>query len=432
MLCFMVRVSAQEAFLPDAEDGDAIALWTEQGHTLLDESFNWSERVRRIREQRGNALRDTRFDVDARTMFLDRNKHDGTESEAWAVGGSVGLVTGYFRDRVAVGATAYTSQKLVGDEDKDGTGLLAPGQQGYSVLGEIYADIRILEDLSFVAGRKGFDTPYINRNDVRMTPNTFQAAVLQGSAAIGEGGAAIDFGAGYFEKIKVWSSDKFVPMSEAAGAAVDRGVLTIGGRYSKGDFSLGAVNYYSNDIINIAYAEASYSLPLPAERRLRLALQYSDQRSVGADLLQGDEFSARQFGVRADLPVGPALFTVAYTSAAGNANMRSPWGGYPGYTSVQVENFNRDGERALLLRAGYEFARIEGLSAYALWVTGSDPDEAGEHRTDEYDLNLQWSPSKGILKNLALRLRYAVVEQHGGDAEDLEDLRLICSYNIDI
>lgn len=365
-------------------------------------------------------------------MFLDRNKHDGTESEAWAIGGSAGLVTGFFRDRVAVGATAYTSQKLVGDEDKDGTGLLAPGQQGYSVLGEIYADVRILDDLRFAAGRKGFDTPYINRNDVRMTPNTFQAAVLQGRAAIGEGGAALDFGAGYFDKIKVRNSDEFVPMSETAGASVDRGVIAIGGRYSKGDFSLGAINYYSDDIINIAYAEASYWFPLPADRRVKLALQYSDQRSTGADLLQGDEFSARQFGVKADLPIGAARFTVAYTSAGGNADMRSPWSGYPGYTSVQVEDFKRDGERAFLLRAGYEFTRIEGLSAYALWVTGSDPDETGQYRKDEYDLNLQWSPTKGTFKDLALRLRYAVVEQHGGGVEDLEDLRLICNYNIDI
>ena len=35
--------------------------------------------------------------------------------------------------------------------------------------------------------------------------------------------------------------------------------------------------------------------------------------------------------------------------------MQSPWGGYPGYTSVQVEDFNRDGEEAWMLRAAYCF-----------------------------------------------------------------------------
>jgi hypothetical protein len=30
--------------------------------------------------------------------------------------------------------------------------------------------------------------------------------------------------------------------------------------------------------------------------------------------------------------------------------MQSPWGGYPGYTSVQVEDFNPAGESAFRLR----------------------------------------------------------------------------------
>ncbi len=59
-----------------------------------------------------------------------------------ALGGYAGFKTGYFRDRLAFGATVYTSQKLYGPEDKDGTGLLQTGQEGYTVLGEVYGQFR--------------------------------------------------------------------------------------------------------------------------------------------------------------------------------------------------------------------------------------------------------------------------------------------------
>ena len=110
--------------------------------------------------------------------------------------------------------------------------------------------------------------------------------------------------------------------------------------------------------------------------------------------------------------------------------MQNPWSGYPGYTSVQVQDFNRAGEGAFLLRAGYEFPWVEGLSAYALAVIGTDPDQEGQYRQNEYDFNLQWGPTKGVLKGLSLRVRYAIVHQYGGDVDDLTDFRAICNYVI--
>jgi hypothetical protein len=55
---------------------------------------------------------------------------------------------------------------------------------------------------------------------------------------------------------------------------------------------------------------------------------------------------------------------------------------------------------------------------------------AGQYRQDEYDFNLQRAPPKGRLKALALRLRYAIAEQHGGNVDTLTDFRAICNYVI--
>ena len=293
---------------------------------------------------------------------MNRDKFDGSRNEAWAGGGWAGLKTGYFFERFAVGFTGYTSQHLAGDDDTDGTLLLAPGQEGYSVLGELYGDIRIHEDLHLYAGRMEYETPYINRYDIRMTPNTFEAISLLGKADIGADGETLTYGIGYFDQIKTINSDDFVSMSQAAGASVERGVFTAGGRFVNGPFSIGAVDYYSPDIINIFYAEARYEVPLGADLKLNLAAQITDQRSVGDKALTGSSFSAQQLGLKAEIPWSDLLFTAGFTQGFGDADMRSPWSGYPGYTSVQVEDFNREGEGAFLIRAAYKISAIPGLS----------------------------------------------------------------------
>jgi outer membrane porin, OprD family len=436
---------------------DSALTSTEQGVTTLDEAFDWHEW--RLKERR-EAFKDTKFELNLRTFYFDRSDFSGAEKQAWAIGGWLGVKTGYFLDHIAFGATVYTSNPIYAPDDRDGTGLLAPGQNGYTVLGEFYAELRIVKDVGITVGAKGYDTPFINRNDTRMTPNTFEAIVLQGRTELGKSSsdaavtadgvglskdgkevavptptpaqdvAAIKYGLGYFYKIKAQNDSEFVSMSEDAGADVERGVWSAGALYEKGKFNIGAIEYYCEDVINIAYAQTGFELPLAADWRLRFAGQYVDQGSVGDNALQGHSFSGHQFGLKVELPIKKALFTAAFTHAWGTANLQNPWSGYPGYTSVQVQDFNRAGESAFLLRAGYDFPWVDGLSAYALAVFGTDPDQAGQYRQNEFDFNLQWGPKKGVLEGLSLRLRYAVVQQFGGNVNNLTDFRAICNYVI--
>ncbi len=413
------------------DDSNSALSSTEEGHVQLPESFESDRRTWRL-QKRKEALEATQFKFQLRTYYFDREKFDGSRSQSMAIGGWAGFKTGYFLDHFAFGVTGYTSQHLYGDEKNDGAQILKTGQDGYTVLGEAYLDVHFKEDLDLYVGRKEYDTPYINRDDSRMTPKTFEAVAFQGVTKLDGENETLKYGGGYFFRIKERNSDRFIPMSEDAGADVDRGVFTAGTLYKKGDFSIGAIDYYCPDIINIAYAEMKMAFKISTDLKPSLALQFSDQRSTGDDLLQGNSFSAHQFGVKAELPWKDALFTAAYTQVAGsNTNMQSPWGGYPGYTSVQVEDFNRSGEGAFLLRAGYNIPYVKGLSTYALWVHGTNPEGEGQFRKDEADLNLQYAPTEGPLKGLSLRVRYAVVDQHGGDVQNnVTDFRVIASYSL--
>ena len=405
---------------------------TEQGDVPMSDSFGAMTYDQWVAETRRKAWEDTTWTVQLRTYYLDRDKYDDSQSEAWALGGSAGFKTGYFRERFALGATLYTSQKLYGPEDKDGTTLLAPGQDGYTVLGELYGDIQFNDEIRLTVGAKGFDTPYINRNDSRMTPNTFMGAMLQGQHGNADEAGQWRWGAGYIHEIKERTSDKFVSMAEDAGApeGIERGVFAGGVNYKRGELSLGAVNYYSADIINIFYTEAKYGFPLGEDIKLRFAGQYTDQQSLGRELLTGSDFHAYQWGLKSELAWGGMLFTAGYTSADGDDNMRNPWSGSPGYTSVQVEDFNRDGEDAWLFRVGYAPAWSKGFSVYALHVQGDDPDAVTQFERDETDFNIQWTPSEGSLKGLMVRLRYAKVNQDDPSGlDDLSDFRLMVYYD---
>lgn len=413
---------------------DPVVSSIEQGQTHLDESFGLRGRHRHL-DVHVDPDSQTHFKFDFRTFYFDREKYDDTVSKAFAAGGWVGAKTPFFLDRFSFGVTGYTSQKIHGDPDEDGTVLLEPVQAGYSVLGEAFVDVRLTDSLNLYAGRKEFDTPFINPHDNRLTPNTFEAIVIQGVTDLGPDGATLKYGGGYFDRIKNRNADQFISMAIDAGATVERGVVTGGALYQKDQFSFGAIDYHSADILNIFYAQSKWELPvtLPIADNAdpSLAVQFIDQRSIGDELLTGSEFAVQQIGVKGDLPVGDALFTAGYTLASGGADLRSPWSGYPGYTNSQVEDFNRAGEGALLLRAGYEIPWIEGLSTYALFVNGSDPDDPAEYRKDELDLNLQWEPAKEWLSGFSLRLRYAIVEEHGPVTRDLRDFRVICNYGLE-
>jgi hypothetical protein len=411
----------------------------EQGQTQLSDSFDRRPIARLLSESRFVGLRDTTFSVQLRSFYEDIDNFNRTESQAWTLGGLAGVKTGYFLNFISLGATGYTSQALDAPLDRSGTKLLRENQQPYSVIGELYGEFRLSNEILATAGRRGFDTPFINTQDSFMTPNTFQVYAVQG--VVGESDdAALRFGAGYVDKIKPRNSEDFESMATAAGApaGVVRGVDVAGANYKLGALAIGAIDYYSKDIINIAYTEIKYIVPLANRVRLTLGAQYADQRSTGENLLTGQSFVTDQGGVKADLAMGPVLLTAARTqtaigtrsSSGSGTDMRNPWGGYPGYTAVQIENFYRAGENATMLRLAYNFPKVTGLSAYALWVHGSTPDVAKQYAQTEYDLNLEWTPGIRVLKGLKLRARYGHVSQAGSSDQHEDDLRLIAYYEL--
>ena len=376
-------------------------------------------------------LGDSTLDFNFRTYYLERNRDEGADSLAWAIGGALEYRSGLWRDRIGIGATLYTSQPLYAPDQKPGTGLLAPVQDGYTVLGESYVIVKPFGNSLLRLFRQGLTLPYINKHDSRMTPITFEAYLLLDNTS-----KRFNYVLGYVDKIKKRTATTFQPMSEAAGAEGTKyGVSMIGGRYNFSENArIGAIDYYGYNTFNTFYVEATGHRELGKDLELRLSGQYTNQQNVG-DALIGD-LDTDQFGIKLDASLAGATLTLAYTRTGNNSGIQKPWGGSPSYNSVIVEDFDRAGEDAWRVGAAYDFARVglKDVSGFVNYTVGDTPD-SGDNASadeDELDFTLDWKPKNGKLDGLWLRARVALINASGPDAVDMGDYRLILNYDFSI
>lgn len=88
---------------------------------------------------------DAVFTTHFRTFLYDQRSDTGANPAAWAAGGWIGYETGWIGDILKLGAVGYTSQPLWAPKDRSGSLLLSNDQQGYAVLGQGYAAVKVME-----------------------------------------------------------------------------------------------------------------------------------------------------------------------------------------------------------------------------------------------------------------------------------------------
>ena len=381
------------------------------------------------------AIRDSEITLKPRVYYYNQEQPNGTLKEAVAGGGSLEYRSGLMLDRFRLGMELFTSQPIYAPEDRDGTLLLKPGQEGYTVLGQAYVAAKLDEAHELTAGRSVYDTPYVNRQYNRMTPNTFEGVSLKGAFKLGTEAKQFDYLVGYLSDIKQRNSDTFIPMSQAAGSAEDHGTAMTELLFSAFGASIGLAEYYTPDSSNIFYAEATFTPNLIGKWDAKLSVQGTDERALTGGAVLGSAILGREYAMRATLSRANAVASLALSTASDSGGVVSPWGNSPGYTKGVIKNTARPGEYGALTSLTYGFAQagLEGLSAGAIvgyyWSARSPSDGTALQDEHEIDLSLDYKVPKGTLQGLWLRIQRNFL--HGkGDPEATQEWRVILNWEI--
>jgi hypothetical protein len=377
-------------------------------------------------------LRDTDLNVRLRTFYFNRQNDDGTASEAWTGGGWIQYASGWLFDTFAIGSSYFASLPLYAPDDRPGSLLLTPGQDAIGTFAEAWGALRY-QDYALLKGyRQRIDEGYLNPQDNRMLPNTFEAVTLSGAL----GWARYDVG--YVRDIKPRDSNDFISMSRQAGVpGDDEGlILTTLALTPIKDLSIYTGNYYLGEGFNTAFAKVEYTHAPSADLKLQVGVQFTDQRSVGDERL-GD-FATWNVGAGARVLWKGLSVGAAAHFTGDEASIRSPWGTWPGYLSLMVTDFDRADETAFGAGVKYDFGgallpfKVPGLTVHLLYAVGVDRIDpvtrADQPTTHEGNLDIVYNVP-GV-KGLSLRFRNAYVGRGGPDV--LKDFRLIVNYELDL
>ena len=391
------------------------------------------------REQLPPFLRDADLTLHLRTYYFNRTNPNESVNEALAFGGWLGIKSGWLFDTFAMGATLYGSAPLYAPDDRDGTTLLKPGQNGYYVPGEAWGALRYKDYALLTGYRQMVDQTYVNPADNRMTPNTFQGVTLGGKFDW------VKYMVGYLWEIKPRNSDEFISMAEQAGAANSDGGVGLAGvqltplKGLKFDLS----NQYGVDTFNTIYGAVDYLVPLSDSWKSRLGAQFTDQRAVGDALVRNaqDRYWATQHGgIQVQLMYQALTLTTAFSITGAGNKIQTPWGSFIGYLSMIDQDFNRANEKAWLIGAAYDFSKVltDGLSAYMKFAWGTDAIDPVTRRDApnqaEYDFNVDYRPpwiEPTPLRGIWFRARAAVLDQQNGKTTGYQ-FRLILNWERDL
>jgi hypothetical protein len=400
----------------------------------------WLRQIPRVQDTLKDAdpfFRDTDLNVHLRTYYFGyQTTTPGTSQEAWAAGGWLEYKSGWWRDTLQLGGTLFGTGPIYAPENRDGTKLLKPGQEGFAVPGIAYAALRYKEYATLTGFRQYVDTPYINRHDNRMVPRTNEGITVGGKLGI------VEYFGGYLWTQKTRESDVFKSFAELAGVSgKDRGTMV--GNVKVRPFAGLAFTLhdsYTPDIFNTAYVDAEYTWQVTPDVTLRIGGQYTDKRSVGQDLTTTSAFKewvTNVGGGRVLLGYKGATLKAAFTATGPGNTIQTPFGGYPGYISQLINDFDRANETAWLVGLAYDFKHvgIPGFTANFEFSSGTnaiDPvTRAPAPNEREYDLTLSYKFLEGALRGLSFDAKGAVLDYTNSGRTGLQ-LRLIMNYEFDL
>ena len=334
-------------------------------------------------------------------IWLDPDEDGAKSTYDLALGGQLKFETASLYG-ITLGAAFYTSHSLTQSDDEDFNDELSSVDQHYDLLAEAYINEE-WEGFNIRVGRQLIDTPFADSDDIRMTPHTFEAAVVgyeynDFSVTGGYLSTWQGVDAGYHNDTDF---DDMVPGSD--------GTWMLGGSYAGDLLEVGLWYYSATDVVNAFYADIvapiefsdTFSMTLGAQISLQGDNTNNATRDEIGSMVEGD-----LYGLMAELSLVGITAGVAYTYASVDEgeSLFGGWGGGPFFTNIDtlVANEFAAGQDAnsYTLSLGYDFSYIgaEGLSigyTFGHYEGGADPmDSTADAEVDEHDFYVEYEISE--------------------------------------
>jgi imipenem/basic amino acid-specific outer membrane pore len=306
-----------------------------------------------------------------RAAYVSQDNAVNPDTYGTSIGGILKYETADWNG-LKLGVGAYVSEKIgfaTGKNDKVNLDLFDEEGKSFAYVGEAYLDYTI-NDLNVRVGRQRLDTPFADTDDIRMLPNTYEAAIATYSAI--EGTTLVG---GYVTRWAGYDSGDYKSTFKKVDADLGAG---FDGK-SDGIIVLGAVNesienlavqawYYGADrVANISYLDAAYVIPFSEEMGLEISAQYAHFREKN-----NTGFDGSVYGVGAAFNIGALTVGAVYNKASNGEGKVPPigFGGGPYMTSMEEWTIqDMEDAKAYQLNAeiGLGGIGLEGVTLTALY-----------------------------------------------------------------
>jgi hypothetical protein len=292
-----------------------------------------------------------------RAGYIHAEDDAGEKTDGSAIGGKLGYISPGWKG-LSAGVTFYTTGELFDDENGD---FFSSENGSYSILGEAYAQGDFGNTMLRV-GRFELETPYVDSDDVRMVPNTFQGVLLSNSDITGT-----TFYLSHLDKWAGWDADIPERFQEING---DDGLSAVGADYAGIEhLQMQAWYYLVKGFANLLHLEVVYE-----GDSFDVGLQYGSQSDETNDNSGPD---GDVWGVSASYALADFTLSAAYNTVSGTVS--DGFGGDPFFTSADDHAIGGvEDQKAAAL--GVEYEGVEGLMVGIFHV---DFDQ-GADETDYY------------------------------------------------
>ncbi len=354
-------------------------------------------------------------------ITLDNKENSDFDTEAFAIGGRIGVKTD-ITSNFSFNAELYTVQDLgVQNDDlnKVNGDFFDKNLEGFSLLTQAYVSMKF-ENTEIKIGRQSIDTPHADSDDIRMMPNYFSGYFLTNGSI-----ENLTLMLGLIDKMAGWENEvdpsKFVNVEKSLGAQEKTdGIYLISALYEEETFSIGSWYYDIDEIADVLYLEASYTLKT-SFADITASLQYDRAKERGKKVL--GEIDSGTFGIGLETAFKENFsLNIAYNKETQDKSFGSLGGG-AFFTSMEDQTIDAIENKGESWTVGIS-KELDKISLETIYGEFKAEDK-NLYNTSELDIIANYSPTD----KFSLTVAYAVIDDKTENNEDYSQLRIIGNYN---